>query len=330
MQAPAINWGILAPGGIAHRFAREVTQFTKSKIAAVGSRSKERASAFAAEFGIERAYGSYAELVADPGVDAVYISSPHSHHRELAMLALEAGKPVLVEKAFTLNAEQAREVFSLAKSQNLFAMEAMWSRFLPHYSALREIIASGKLGEITGVTATHAQKLNLDPNWRMMDPALGGGALLDLGVYPMSFFHYLLGVPETIHASGSLTDRGVDYNEGFLLRYPSSVLAVGYADMRGPGDCAAQVVGTEGRIEIPDMFYIPNDLYFRASREAEPEKIALKPQGGFQFEAAEVARCLATGLKESPSMSWQDTLEVMEMMDEVRRQLGVEYAADQI
>ena len=329
-QAPALRWGILGPGGIARRFAREIPAHTASRIVAVGSRDLGRAQRFVAENlpdqGV-RAYGSYEELVADPVIDAVYVSSPHSEHSRHAILALEAGKPVLVEKAFALNAGQAEQVFSVAARQHLFVMEAMWSRFLPHYAAIHRLVRSGELGQVRAITAVHAQALDLDPAKRMMNPALGGGALLDLGIYPLSLFHFLCGVPDRIIATGVRTSTGVDLRETITCQY-GDTLAVALDDMEVAAKCGVQIVGTEGRLEIDDWFYTPRQVTFTADG-GTPYVVIGPVEGGFQFEAAEAARCIAAGLAESPLMTWQATKEVLGMADEVRRQLTVVYPGEQ-
>jgi len=330
MLAPSIRWGILGAGGIARRFAREIPLYTTSTVVAVGSRDLARAQGFVAEMygqtSPTRAYGSYDELVAQPDLDAIYVASPHSEHHDHAILALEAGKPVLVEKAFTLNVAQAEAVFAVARRQGLFAMEAMWSRQLPHYSALRQLVVSGELGDLQSILGLHTQSLNLDPAWRMINPALGGGALLDLGVYPLSLFHFLLGVPETIAANGVLTASGVDLRETVVCGYGQRQ-AVAYNDMAAAGRSTAQILCSGGRIELGDSFYGPQDLVV-TPLGGQPRTLPTRVDGGFQYEAAEVARCLAAGRTESDLMTWRDTIEVMAMMDEVRRQLGVRYAVD--
>ena len=209
-EAPAIRWGIIAPGGIAHTFAEAVTVGTASRVVAVGSRSSERARDFADEFAIQTAYGSYEELVADDDVDAVYVASPHSEHRDHALLAIEAGKPVLVEKAFARNAAEARQVMLAAEARGLLVMEAMWSCFLPHYDVVRHVVESGLIGDIVAVFADHGQCLYPDGPARLAQPELAGGALLDLGVYPVAFADLVLGAPERLTATGTLTDLGVD------------------------------------------------------------------------------------------------------------------------
>lgn len=318
--APALHWGILAPGGIAQRFAREIPAFTASTIAAVGSRSAERAAAFAAEFAIPRSYGSYAELVADPDLDAIYIASPHSEHRDHALLALNAGKPVLVEKAFTRNAAEAREVFDVAASRDLFAGEAMWSRFLPGYRAVVDAVTQGAIGQVRSITAQHGQML-VGANPRLWRPDLAGGAMLDLTVYPISFAHALLGAPAAITAIGHLTDAGVDAAETVVMSYPDHAVAVAQASLETALENLAIVAGTLGRIVLDRTFYgsTTAHLYLHDGSEAH-----LPPQheGGFQFQAAAAARAIAAGQRSFDLLTWQDTIEVMEIMDEARRQLG--------
>lgn len=325
-DAPAIRWGIIAPGGIARKFATDVPGHTASTVDAVGSRDLGRARAFAAEFDVPRAYGSYAELVADPDLDAVYIASPHSEHRDLAILALEAGKPILVEKAFTRNAAEAREVLDLAASRDLFVMEAMWARFLPHYRAVVDAVHAGVIGEVLSVDALHGQML-VGGNDRLWLPELAGGALLDLTVYPLSFAHALLGVPDSIHAFGTLTDLGVDAAETVVLRYGDRAVAVAHANLETALANDASVAGTLGRIDVERTFYAPSDVEL-VRHDGTSASVQGRVPGGFQYEAAEVARCLAAGELSSRLMSWQATVEVMEIMDEVRAQLGVVYPGE--
>jgi predicted dehydrogenase len=323
-EAPAINWGIIAPGHIANRFTREVHQYTKSRVLAVGSRDLARAQVFANEYGIERAYGSYIQLVNDPDIDAIYVANPHSEHHASAMLALDAGKPVLVEKAFAMNAAQAEEVFAHAAAGNLFACEAMWSRFLPHYPAARWLIENGELGDVNGIHADHAQFLNLAPEGRLMNPSLAGGALLDLGIYPMSLIHYLLGAPVDVHAEGVLTATGVDLREAITLHFAGGRYAQSYVDMGAKGTNAVTITGTKGRIDIPGWFYQPQDVTF-TPLDGDPVVLPTKVEGGFQYEAAEAARCVRDGRTQTDIISWSDTVAVLRVTDAIRAQLGVEY-----
>ena len=326
-DAPALRWGILAAGGIARKFATEIPLHTASTIVAVGSRSAERASAFAADFGIPRSYGSYEELVADPEIDAIYVASPHSEHRDHALLALNAGKPVLVEKAITRNAAEAREIFDVAASRGLFAMEAMWARFLPHYRSVVDAVADGKIGEVISLTALHGQLLLRGPEHRLLNPELAGGALLDLGVYPISFAHAVLGVPDEVHAFGELSDLGVDRAETVVLRYGQRTIAVAQSSLETGMQNNATVAGTLGRIDVERTVYNPTDVLF-STHEGESWALPGRHPGGFQYQAAEAARQIAAGATSSPLMSWQASVEVMEIMDEVRRQLGVVYPGE--
>lgn len=215
-----LRWGILATGGIARTFARDLRTHGHD-ITAVGSRTLASARSFAEEFGIPRAHQSYDELVADPEVDVVYIATPHDLHAPNARAALAHGKHVLVEKPFTLNAAEARQVVDLGRRRGLLVMEAMWTRFLPHMRFVRETLAEGRIGEVRSVHADHTQLLPSDPDHRLNDPRRGGGALLDLGVYPVSMAHDLLGAPNEVIAAGQLTATGVDESVATILRHDS-------------------------------------------------------------------------------------------------------------
>ena len=326
LDAPPLRWGILGAGGIARTFARQVPSLSSGEVVAVGSRDAARAAAFAGEHGIPRSHGGYADLVADDAVDAVYVATPHSEHRANALQAIEAGKHVLVEKAFTRSAAEAREVFAAARERGVFVMEAMWTRFLPHMVAVRHLVRSGAIGEVMSVHADHGQRLDHDPAGRLLNRDLAGGALLDLGVYPVSFAHDLLGTPEAVLAAGALTETDVDGQETVLLRYGRRALAVCSATLWARTPCRATVSGSEGTIELDGPFYAPTEVTVTIG----DERTTLPPlhEGGFQYEAAEVARCVAAGRLESETLPWAETLAVLETMDEVRRQLGVTYPGE--
>jgi predicted dehydrogenase len=330
--APAIRWGILGPGGIAHTFADAVAVGTASHVVAVGSRSLERAKDFADEFGIGRAYGSYDELVADPDVDAVYVASPHSEHRDHALLALEAGKPVLVEKAFTRNADEAREVFWAAQERGLLVVEAMWSRFMPQYDVVRHVVESGLIGDVVALYADHGQRLYPNGPARLSEPELAGGALLDLGVYPVSFADLVLGAPASVTASGTLTDLGVDATTTITVTNEQGAHGALSCTMAAVTPCAAVVAGTEARLELTTAFYQAGSAIRLVGRgnEVLDERPGGLPDDvrGFSYEAAEFARCLVAGEIESPVMPHATTLRIMETMDEVRRQVGVRYPGE--
>lgn len=330
-QAPGIRWGVLGPGGIARTFADAVAVGTASSVVAVGSRSLERAQGFAAEFGVDRAHGSYDDLVADDGVDAIYVASPHSEHHAHALLAIRAGKPVLVEKAFTRSATEARELFAAADEQGVLVAEAMWSRHLPHYDVVLQAATSGLIGEVVTVFADHGQLLYPDGPDRLSSPELAGGALLDLGVYPISFADYLLGPATSVQAAGTLTDLGVDATTTMLVTNADGVHGLLSCTMAAATPCTALVNGTQGSLELSGPFYggVAVRLFDRR-HELVDERPAGFPDDlrGFSYEAAEFARCLVDGRRETTVMPWATTLRVMETMDDVRRQVGVRYPGE--
>jgi predicted dehydrogenase len=301
---------------------------TRQEIVAVGSRNQDRARAFADEHGAPAAYGSYEELVHDAQIDVVYIASPHSEHHRQARLALEAGKPVVIEKAFSRNAAEARDLVELAQANGLFLLEGMWSRFLPHYDVVHQTLHGGLIGEVTTVFADHGQRLYPDGPDRLANPQLAGGALLDLGVYPIAFADFVLGPFTSITATGTLTDRGVDQQETVTLNNAAGALGVLHASMLATSPCAASICGTEGRLDIGGTFYLPTWVELRdrdgtlIDRYDSSDDVAHQ---GLRYEAAETARCLSAGATESPLNPPAATVRIMDAMDEVRRQLGVHF-----
>ncbi len=332
MDAPPVRWGVLGPGGIATTFAEAVHHGTRSTVVAVGSRSAERAAAFAERHGVPRAHGSYEDLVADPDVDAVYVASPHSEHRDHALLALRAGKPVLVEKAFARSLAEADEVLDEAQAQGLLAAEAMWSRYLPSYDVVRRTVEAGTLGEVLLVDADHAQLLWPDGPARMSQPELAGGALLDLGVYPLAFADHVLGGLDAVRASATLSDRGVDVTTTVTARGPHGGIAALWCSMGAATSCTARVVGTRARLELDEG----GSFYGSACRVrlVGPDESVLDEWApevtdhGFRYEVAEVARALDAGRTQTWSVPWDATRRVMAAMDEVRRQVGVVYPGE--
>ena len=329
-DAPPLRWGILAPGGIANKFAEAVRDFTAGTVVAVGSRDAGRAADFADKHGIPRSYGTYADLVADEDVEAVYVASPHSGHREHAALAIDAGKHVLVEKALARNSSEVEDIFAAAQQKRVFAMEAMWTRHLPHIAEVRRRIADGAIGEVVTLAADHGQALDLPNDHRLKNPELAGGALLDLGVYPVAFAVDLLGPPVEVKALGRLTDTGVDGHVSLVLDYGEKTLAILDTTLWTKTPTTAVVSGTEGSIEIDGDFYAPNRVRLR---KADRSRTVVEEWGGpidngFQFEAAEVARCVADGKQESERMTWASSRAVIGVLDEARRQVGVRYPGE--
>jgi predicted dehydrogenase len=324
----ALRWGILATGGIAHSFANDLV-LNGFIVQAVGSRSQQSADAFAAEFNIPNAHASYEALVADPDVDIIYVSTPHPFHAANAALALNAGKHVLIEKPIALNAREAREIVDLAAAKNLLVLEAMWTRFLPHMVRLREILAAGALGDVHTLLADHTQDLPDDPAHRINALELGGGALLDLGIYPLSFASALFGRPETILATASFKDTGADAQVATIFRYPGGQIAstVSASDTHGPN--RATILGTEGRIEIDAVWYTPTTLRHHDAAGDVVETFTADVTGrGMHFQAAEAERLVAAGKTSSDILPGEESVAIMETLDEVRRQIGLRYPGE--
>lgn len=329
-RAPGLRWGIISPGHIADQFAGTAHRATASRVVAVASRSRERADAFAAEHGIDGAFDSVAAMLDAGGLDAVYVASPHAQHHAYAREVLEAGVPVLVEKAFTLNTAQARDLLELAGEKNLFAMEAMWARFLPQYDVLRQVVASGMLGEVVEVAAEHGQAFPPDPSHRLYAPELGGGALLDLGVYPISLAQMLLGDLRDLAVRGSLTSTGVDATLAMLAcgERPGLARIGSTLEARCPNE--AVVSGTLGHARMASPFFAPTSLTVSLNDGLSATfEHPGDPGDGFAYEIAEVARRLTAGDTESPLMTWKDTLSVMATMDAIRAELGVVYPGEE-
>jgi predicted dehydrogenase len=307
----------LSTGGIAHTFASDLRFIDEGVVVAVGSRNQSSADAFGDEFDVPHRHGSYEALVADDDVDVIYVATPHPFHLANASLALEAGKPVLVEKAFTMNAPQARELVDLSRAKGLFMMEAMWTRHLPHVAALRRLIGDGVLGELVTVEADHGKWFAADPSHRLFAPELGGSALLDLGVYPVSFASMLLGPPDRVTAVVDPAFTGVDAQASMLFGYDGGAQAVLTCTSRARTATRACVSGTEARVEIDGDFYAPTSFTV-ISRRGEREVFEFTSQGrGLQYQAQEVARCLRDGLTESPLMPLDESVSIMETMDRV-------------
>ncbi len=319
------RFGVIGTGGIASAMTRDIALLPDVSVVAVGSRTTESAERFAAEHAVPQAHSSYEALASDPDVDVVYVATPHPGHHAAALLAVTAGKAVLVEKPFMMDAAQAVSVVEAARAAGTFAMEAMWARFVPHMVKVREVLASGVIGEVTTVTADHGQWFAFDPRHRLFDPALGGGALLDLGIYPLSFASMVLGEPERVTARSTPTSTGVDAQTSVLLEYASGAHALVSTTLRAKTPCRATVVGTDGRIEIDTTFYAPTTFTVHP-RVGEPWRYDEPHEGhGLRHEAAEVARCLALGLTESPVLPLDETIAIMRTMDEVRAQIGLTY-----
>jgi predicted dehydrogenase len=328
MVDQVIRWGVLGAGGIAATVSDDIAATEGNVLHAVGARDAARAAAFAEQHGVARSYGSYAELVADPDVDVVYIATTHGQHHEHALLALRAGKPVLVEKAFTLTARQAREVVAEARRRGLFCMEAMWLRLNPLIRTAVELSDSGRIGAVTGVRADLSRYFAYDPAHRLFDLAAGGGALLDLGVYPATFAWLVLGRPSVVQATGSLAETGSDLTVALQWGYPDGRVAQVYCSAAGPSPLAALVTGTDGWIRVEPRMHRPQRLVVFSDGAEEVVEGEPEAGNGYRRQVAEVANRLRAGEIESPLVPLDDTVQLLEVLDEARRQLGARYAAD--
>ena len=327
MRAKA-RWGILATGWIADLFVKDL-QLTGHIVTAVGSRSQANADRFAKRFGIPNVHASYESLTADPEIDVVYIATPHPMHAANAKMALAAGKHVLIEKPFTLNATEAEEVVALAQANGLVALEAMWTRFLPHMVDIRRIVESGALGELRSVIADHTQDLPDDPAHRLNALELGGGALLDLGIYPISFAWDILGEPQSIQASATFKTTGADGQVATLFHYGSGAIAVTLSASDSAGPNRATVLGTEGRIEIDRVWYEPTSfrVYDNKNRVTQEFKSAIVGRG-MQFEADETERLILAGMTAGDILPPSETLGIMRTLDTIRGQIGLKYPGE--
>lgn len=323
---PVLRWGVLAPGAIAHDWVASVHRFTDQRVVAVASRSAERAERFAATHGIPRWYDRYDALVADPDVDVVLIAAPHSEHRRLALLAIDAGKHVLIEKPMAVSAEEASEIALAARTAGVFAMEALWARFLPQTTIIRRLIDDGALGDPVGAAATFAGRFEYDPHSRAFDPALGGGSLLDLGVYTLWWAHFCLGRPTSVHATGELAPTGVDADARVVLGWGESVSASSFTSMNVDLPITAMVAGSDGlRLDV-EPFVAPGGFKIgRIDGGAAhwEDETGMRWRDGLCYQAVAAAQHIADGLREAPEHPLDASIEILSIIDEARRQLGV-------
>jgi predicted dehydrogenase len=323
-----LRWGILATGGIAHSFAHDL-RTAGLDLAAVGSRSAASGERFAAEFSVPRVHASYEALVSDPDVDIVYVSTPHPMHAENAILALEHGKHVLVEKPFTLTGAEAAAVRDVAAKTGLLAMEAMWTRYLPHMARIREIVAAGTLGDVRALLADHTQKISTDPAHRLNDIDLGGGALLDLGIYPVSFAWDILGAPETVTASATLGATGVDDEVATIFTHAGGAVSTSLSASHAAGPNTASIVGTEARIDIDRVWYTPTSFRVVTPDGEVVESYETRIEGrGMQFQALAAERYVESGANDSDILPIDETVAIMETLDDVRRRIGLRYPSE--
>ena len=320
-----IRWGILGPGSIANQFAKGLQTAPDGELVAVGSRDQQRADTFADQYHAPNRHASYEALVQDPDIDAIYVATPHPFHKDNAILCLEAGKAVLCEKPFTINAAEAEKVVACARAQDTFLMEAMWTRYLPIIVQTRQWLEEGAIGEPRLVSADFGFRTGINPDGRLFNLSLGGGAMLDVGIYVVSFAAMILGAkPQQIAAAAHIGETGVDEQTGILLRYENGALANLSCAVRASTPHEALIVGTEGTISIDPSWWKGESATLKAGDREERVELPLEGNG-YNYEAQEVARCLREGLRESPVMPLDETVALMQILDEARAQIDLKY-----
>jgi len=326
-QNRTIRWGILGTGGIARKFAEGLAVLDDAELLAVGSRTVESAAAFGDTYTVSRRYGTYAELANDPDVDVIYVSTPHMFHKRDTLLCLQAGKAVLCEKPFTMNAAEAVELVTYAREHNLFLMEAMWTRFMPIMVRLRALLAEKVVGEVGMLHADFSFQADFDPKGRLFDPELGGGALLDAGIYPVSMASMVLGAPQDIKSSTYIGATGVDERTGILQRYANGALAMLTTSTRLNAPQEVLIRGAEGYIRLTDWL---RGTSMTISRYGQPDEFIELPiiGNGYNYEAAAVMEHLRAGTTESPIMPLDETIALMENLDAVRAPWGLRYPGE--
>lgn len=322
------RWGILGTGYIAKKFATALTFVDDAELYAVGSRTSNSAEAFAKEYSIPVSYGDYQGLVEDPNVDIVYVGTTNSIHRVNCLQALEAGKPVLCEKPFMVNSREAIDVINVAKKKNLFLMEALWTRYIPAFKKARQMWENGAIGDVYTTTSDIGFIYERSIQHPLYNPALAGGALLDLGAYPVSMAHIAFGEPDTVKATAFLGPTGVDEQIGMLFGYKGGQVSIGLATFKTSAPMEATVYGTKGYIRIHAPFYKPTSFTLRLNGQ-DPQLIEVPHLGnGWNYEAIEVMECLRAGKLESELAPHAETLALMRTMDRIRENIGLKYPMD--
>ncbi|MEC0180033.1 Gfo/Idh/MocA family oxidoreductase [Paenibacillus peoriae] len=320
-----IKWGIVGTGWISDQFVADLAHVTNGEAYAVGSRTIESATEFAAKHQMAQAYGSYEELVQDSEVDAIYVGTPHPFHTENVLTALRAGKAVLCEKPFTVNSKELKELIGFARERKLFLMEAMWTRFLPPIRQVREWISAGRIGEVKLVKAEFGFRVDWNPEGRLLNPELGGGALLDTGIYPVSFASMIFGPePEHVWSTAHIGETGVDETFSILLDYGKGRTAMLNGAVRLGLTNEAYIHGTKGYIHIPSFLNSKSAALYVEGEEVQHFQDD-RASTGYAFEAEEVGRCLNEGLLESSTISLDESLGIMKLMDQIRTQWGLRY-----
>ncbi len=322
------NWGIIGPGRIAHKFAQDIIRTEHARLHAVASRTGERARSFAAQYGAPHYFGSYEGILGCPDLDAVYIATPHTSHCENTLMCLRAGIPVLCEKPFAMNAREVKKMIAAAREHDTFLMEALWTRFLPTTLKALELIREGAVGQVLSVKADFGFKAAFDPEGRLYNPALGGGSLLDIGIYPVFLALLVLGKPDKIKAMARIGSTGVDEECGILFQYADGRMAHLHSTVLARTKTEAFIYGEEGVIHLHTRWHEPTSMsLLRPDGRPQDFRFDWKTNG-YSYEALEAMRCLAQGLKESPLMPLSFSLDLIELLDAIRRQIGLAYPGE--
>ena len=327
MMSNKIRWGILGTGRIAGAFATGLQKVHDAELRAVGSRTIDSAQNFAAKFNIPNVHSGYENLAQDEDVDIIYIATPHTLHKDNTILCLENGKAVLCEKPFTINAREAEEVIKLARKKNLFLMEAMWTRYIPAVIRLKELLDRKVIGDVQIMLAGGAFIPEFEPEFYLFNHALGGGVLLDAGVYLVSMASMVFGPPVKVMAMGQLGKTGVDEHDAILLEHVDGALANLYVSLRGKSSPDLTLIGDKGKIYAHAPIFCPGKLTISIDGNDEIIELPFEANG-YQFEAMEVGRCLREGKLESAVMPLDETLQIMRTMDKIRAQIGLKYSTE--
>jgi Predicted dehydrogenases and related proteins len=327
MENRRVKWGILGTGRIAAVFATALQVVENSELYAVGSRTQQKAQEFSDKFNVPQCYGSYAELVADPQVDIVYIATPHNLHLENALMAMQHNKHVLCEKPLGVNAKEVQTLIDKATGRKLFLMEALWSRFLPNIIKVKELVASGEIGEIKLLTAAFCFKSSNGPQHRHFNIDLCGGTILDIGIYNMFLSLLLMGEPVDIVAAAGLSGQGVDNSCSCTFSYQNDAMAVMHTSFLADAPIVAEIHGTTGKIRLEHKWYEPGKVFLNRYNETEQVFDFPVKCNGYEYEAIEAAECVLSGKVQSDLWSWKNSLDLVSLMDKVRKQCGVVYPA---
>ncbi|MEO1437235.1 MAG: Gfo/Idh/MocA family oxidoreductase [Bacteroidota bacterium] len=326
MKEPTFNWGIIGLGGIAHKFASDLTVVKGARLVSVASRSQEKANQFAERYGVPKAYGTYEDLLQDPSIDAVYIATPHVLHASNAIQVMSAGKAALVEKPFAMNSRESQKMIQTAKERGIFLMEAFWTRFHPSTRKVMEWINEGRIGTVQTVEANFCFKAPFNPDKRIFNKALGGGALLDIGVYPLFLSLLVLGRPQKIQALSKIGNTGVDEITSVIMEHENASMSIQFSSIIQTSKVDARIYGSKGWIYMHPRWHNPTSLTWYDYDKKQYTDEGFNFVGtGYNYQVEEVHQCLSQGLFESPLMPHQFSQMLMETMDQIRQQIGLVY-----